>query len=166
MYGVRYLGYSYTNCAWYAFPFEALEVFTFALLQVASAKFVKDNAPAGCLATLTGITGGAHFGFGKGVGGLVGGVIIEVTKSTKMAFYYFGLVSFGCGGLYGIVVNILRIVKRSSKVKRSPQTEEEKNEEKTAEPFLAGRGVGDGDREEDDENIKLNPITTQPIIVT
>ena len=68
MYGVRYLGYSYTNCAWYAFPFEALEVFTFALLQVASAKFVKDNAPPGALATLTGITGGAHFGFGKGVG--------------------------------------------------------------------------------------------------
>ena len=86
MYGVRYLGYSYTNCAWYAFPFEALEVFTFALLQVASAKFVKDNAPAGCLATLTGITGGAHFGFGKGVGGLVGGVIIEITKSTKIRF--------------------------------------------------------------------------------
>lgn len=158
MYGVRYLGYSYTNCAWYVFPFEALEVFTFALLQVASAKFVKDNAPDGCLATLTGITGGAHFGFGKGVGGLVGGVIIEVTKSTKIAFYYFGLVSFGCGGFYGIVVNILRLVRKSSKVKTSPRNEEEKDEEKTAEPFLAGRGVGDGDREEDDENIKLKPI--------
>ena len=34
MYGVRYVGYSYTNCAWYAFPFEAMEVFTFFSLQV------------------------------------------------------------------------------------------------------------------------------------
>jgi len=34
MYGVRYVGYSYIQCAWYAFPFEALEVFTFYSLQV------------------------------------------------------------------------------------------------------------------------------------
>jgi len=153
MYGVRYLGYSYTNCAWYAFPFEALEVFTFALLQVASAKFVKDNAPAGALATLTGITGGAHFGFGKGVGGLVGGVIIEVTKSTKMAFYYFSLVSFGCGGLYGVVVNIITFCKRGKKGKNATNHEQE---EEKSEPFLNNRGEGDGDREdeEDDGNKK------------
>jgi len=156
MYGVRYLGYSYTNCAWYAFPFEALEVFTFALLQVATAKFVKDNAPPGALATLTGITGGAHFGFGKGVGGLVGGVIIEVTKSTKMAFYYFGLFSFGCGGFYGIFVGIFKIFRIKGIIKTSPRVvdreEEEKEEEKT-EPFLA-RGAGDGNGVEGDENIK------------
>ena len=30
----RYVGYSYIQCAWYAFPFEALEVFTFFSLQV------------------------------------------------------------------------------------------------------------------------------------
>jgi len=156
MYGVRYLGYSYTNCAWYAFPFEALEVFTFALLQVATAKFVKDNAPPGALATLTGITGGAHFGFGKGVGGLVGGVIIEVTKSTKMAFYYFGLFSFGCGGFYGIFVGIFKIFRIKGIIKTSPRVvdreEEEKEEEKT-EPFLA-RGAGDGNGVEGDENNK------------
>merc|ERR1712106_1211348 len=154
MYGVRYLGYSYTNCAWYAFPFEALEVFTFALLQVASANFVKDNAPPGCLATLTGITGGAHYGFGKGVGGLIGGVLIEVTKSTKMAFYYFSLVSFGCGGFYGLVVNILRLFRRTSRNQTPTKTEDKKEEEKT-EPFLGGRGEGDGNREDyEDGNIK------------
>jgi len=156
MYGVRYLGYSYTNCAWYAFPFEALEVFTFALLQVAAANFVKDNAPPGCLATLTGITGGAHYGFGKGVGGLIGGVLIEVTKSTKMAFYYFSLVSFGCGGFYGLVVNILRLFRRTSRNQTATRTEDKKEEEKT-EPFLGGRGEGDGDRE-DYEDGKIKAI--------
>jgi len=156
MYGVRYLGYSYTNCAWYAFPFEALEVFTFALLQVAAANFVKDNAPPGCLATLTGITGGAHYGFGKGVGGLIGGVLIEVTKSTKMAFYYFSLVSFGCGGFYGLVVNILRLFRKTSRNQTPTRTEDKKEEEKT-EPFLGGRGEGDGDRE-DYEDGKIKAI--------
>jgi len=156
MYGVRYLGYSYTNCAWYAFPFEALEVFTFALLQVAAANFVKDNAPPGCLATLTGITGGAHYGFGKGVGGLIGGVLIEVTKSTKMAFYYFSLVSFGCGGFYGLVVNILRLFRKTSRNQTPTITEDKKEEEKT-EPFLGGRGEGDGDRE-DNEDGKIKAI--------
>ena len=65
MYGVRYVGYSYITCAWYAFPFEALEVFTIFLLRVGSASYVKINAPPGTLATLNGLSGGMHFGFGK-----------------------------------------------------------------------------------------------------
>merc|ERR1712241_284786 len=113
MYGVRYVGYSYTNCAWYAFPFEALEVFTFAHLQVVSAKFARDYSPPGALATLTGITGGAHNGLGKGLGGLLGGFIIEMTKNTKMAFWYFGLFAFGCGVVYGVIVNAVRFLIRA-----------------------------------------------------
>ena len=34
------------------------------------------------LATLTGLQGGAHYGFGKGCGGLLGGIAIDATKST------------------------------------------------------------------------------------
>ena len=34
IFAFRYIGYSYINCAWYAFPFEAMEVFTFFSLQV------------------------------------------------------------------------------------------------------------------------------------
>ena len=41
MYGVRYIGYSFIQCAWFAFPFEALEVFTMYLLRVAMAEYVK-----------------------------------------------------------------------------------------------------------------------------
>ena len=112
MYGVRYVGYSYVNCAWYAFPFEALEVFTYAQFQVASAQFVRDYSPPGALATLTGITGGAHNGLGKGLGGLLGGVIIEMTKNTKIAFWYFGLFALSCGAVYGGIVNCMRFCVR------------------------------------------------------
>ena len=155
MYGIRYVGYSHTNCAWYAFPFEALEVFTFAHLQVASAKFIRDIAPPGALATLTGITGGAHNGLGKGMGGLLGGVLIEVTKNTKMAFYYFGLFAFGCGGLYGLFVNVLmRLMKKSgwisehqtapnSDLGSEPELEGEAEPDKV-EPLLQERLEGDG----------------------
>ena len=45
-------------------------------------------APLGALATLTGLSGGAHFGFGKGIGGLVGGVIKDQYASTSFAFRY------------------------------------------------------------------------------
>ena len=41
MYGVRYVGYSFITCAWYAFPFEALEVFTLYLMRVAQAAYIK-----------------------------------------------------------------------------------------------------------------------------
>ena len=41
MYGVRYVGYSFITCAWYAFPFEALEVFTLYLMRVAQAQYIK-----------------------------------------------------------------------------------------------------------------------------
>ena len=44
------------------------------------------NAPPGTLATLNGLSGGAHFGFGKGMGGLVGGVLKDQLGSTAMAF--------------------------------------------------------------------------------
>merc|ERR1712128_121477 len=77
MYAVRYVGYSYIHCAWYAFPFEALEVFTFFSLQVGAAKFIAEKAPPGLLATLTGLEGGAHNGLGKGFGGLLGGFTIH-----------------------------------------------------------------------------------------
>ena len=147
MYGVRYVGYSYTNCAWYAFPFEALEVFTFAHVQVASAVFVRDYAPPGALATLTGITGGAHNGLGKGLGGLVGGVIIDSTKNTKTAWWYFGLFAFGFGGLYGGFVNLLRLC---GKQPPKPVTQKDRGQEDSSEdveniePLMVARSEGDG----------------------
>ena len=44
------------------------------------------NAPEGTLATLNGMAGGAHFGFGKGIGGLLGGVLKDQLGSMAIAF--------------------------------------------------------------------------------
>ena len=65
-YSVRYLGYSYITNPWHAFPFEAMELFTINLFKVACAQWVGANAPQGLLATLNGISGGIHYGIGRG----------------------------------------------------------------------------------------------------
>lgn len=117
MYCVRYIGYSTINCAWYAFPFEALEAFTFFILQVGAAKFIREHAPEGMLATLTGLEGGAHNGLGKGFGGLLGGFTIEYTKSTHKAFWFFGIASGVIGVVYSGFVAAFLIKK-----KRCPST--------------------------------------------
>jgi len=163
MYAVRYVGYSYIYCAWYAFPFEALEVFTFFSLQVGAAKFIYENAPPGMLATLTGLEGGAHNGLGKGFGGLLGGFTIEYTKSTHKAFWFFGIVSALFGGLYSIFVAIF-LVRKKRNARRlnwgKGDGQEEGKEEK-----VAGVVQGKEDAQEVDkllENKSIYPTVNVP----
>ena len=80
----RNFGYSYITNPWLAFPFGALEVFTYQLTQVATSRYIKENAPKGLLATLNGLAQGLHYGFGRGIGGLIGGAIISFTGSIAM----------------------------------------------------------------------------------
>ena len=48
------------------------------------------------------MAGGAHFGFGKGVGGLLGGVLKDQLKSMALAFRVFSCISFVSAFLYGL----------------------------------------------------------------
>ena len=90
--------------------------------------FIKQNAAPGTLATLTGIAGGAHAGFGKGVGGLAGGIIIEGTKNTKMAFYYFGLYSFGCAGVALVMFIIGKLFCKRATAKETEEADVDDDE--------------------------------------
>ena len=53
---------------------------------------------------------------------MAGGIIIEGTKNTKMAFYYFGLYSFGCAGVASIMFIIGKLFCKRATGK---ETEEE-----------------------------------------
>jgi len=130
MYGVRYVGYSLITCAWYAFPFEALEVFTIFLLRVGMARYIKMNAPPGTLATLTGMAGGAHYGFGKGVGGLVGGVLKDQLGSMALAFRTFGIASFAFGIIYALFYLLIgRSIDKKSQIERKMKESEAAKQE-------------------------------------
>merc|ERR1719186_904500 len=118
MYSVRYCGMSTIRCAWHAMPFEALEAFTVGLFQVAAAAFIKESAPKGLLATLTGLYGGIH---------------IEQTKSTHFAFKIFGIGS----AIFTVVFVIYWAFDVRSKKKNSNGKVAEKRED----------GDGDGEQE-------------------
>ena len=48
------------------------------------------------------MAGGAPFGVGKGVGGLLGGVLKDQLKSMALAFRVFSCISFVSAFLYGL----------------------------------------------------------------
>ena len=134
-------------------------------MQVATAQFIKQNAAPGTLATLTGIAGGAHAGFGKGVGGLAGGIIIEGTKNTKMAFYYFGLYSFGCAGVALIIFAIAKLFCKKSKVAEEEVTEGDDDEAAVALQPNGEEKKNAVNKEEDIEkemvvDVKINTMNT------
>ena len=82
------------------------------------------------------------------MGGLAGGVIIDITKSTKVAFFYFGLASFAVGVCYAIVahtVGLVRCLRGRKGVKKEKEEDEEEEEEVKAQqrPFLEDKQSGD-----------------------
>ena len=79
---------------------------------------MQEHAPAGLLATVTGLQGGAHNGLGKGFGGLLGGFTIEYTKSTHKAFRLFG---FSCATIS--VLYILLAIGLKLRHRRRPSQE-------------------------------------------
>ena len=48
------------------------------------------------------MSGGAHFGFGKGMGGLIGGILKDQLGSMAEAFRVFSFGGFGSALLYAI----------------------------------------------------------------
>ena len=123
-----------------AFPFEALELFTYQLKKVAASRYVGMNAPPGLLATLNGLAGGMHYGFGKGTGGLIGGAIVAYTRSIGKAFRYFGIAAAVTGLIYFIYEyfyanGFARYYRKSLQNKPNNDNGNEENPE-TMQPFL------------------------------
>ena len=138
-----------------AFPFEALELFTIQGVKVATSKYVGENSPKGLLATLNGLAGGMHYGFGKGTGGLIGGAIIATTGSIALAFRYFGVGAtiFGLiyflyeyfyeGGFAKFYRKDLQKKGKQSKAGELPPKDDPENcKEETTQPFLDGAAEG------------------------
>lgn len=122
-----------------AFPFEALELFTYQLKKVAASRYIGENSPKGLLATLNGLAGGMHYGFGKGTGGLIGGAIIAATGSIAMAFRYFGVAA----GFFGLIYFIYEYFYAGGfalfyrdALKEKDKTVEVQEEMETKEPFI------------------------------
>ncbi|CAG0914709.1 unnamed protein product [Notodromas monacha] len=117
VYCARSVGYSYIPNAWWCFPFEAMEAFTYHLMWVAAATYVPVLAPAGLLATMTGIMASMHFSVGKGLGSFVGGYTISAV-GMRQTFRAAGILSAIVGLLYLALQHLYlkqRIAKRLEK---------------------------------------------------
>ena len=100
---------------------------------MATSRYIGENAPEGLLATLNGLAGGFHYGFGKGTGGLIGGAIIAYTGSIAIAFRYFGAAAAVFGFIYFIYeYGYVKLCKPKS----SEEKEESTNSKEILEPFL------------------------------
>jgi len=132
MYCIRYVGYSFITSPYLAFPFEALELFTNNLMRIASIQWVGSHAPPGLLATLNGVVGGIHFGFGKGFGSLIGGNIISISGSTAKAYRAFGFFAGVSTVVYFVYIKSLRKLCTG----RRRQREQEDRDEQEMKSFI------------------------------
>jgi MFS family permease len=73
-YVARFVYYSHLTDPWAVLPCEVLHGLTFATTWTVSAIYANEIAPAGCHGTMQAILEGLHFGFGSGVGALLGGI--------------------------------------------------------------------------------------------
>ncbi|KAK3099153.1 hypothetical protein FSP39_000211 [Pinctada imbricata] len=72
-YALRFLCYTFLTDPWQVLPIELLHGVTFGVFWAAGTSYASIIAPPGLSATVQGILGGVHFGFGKGIGSLVTG---------------------------------------------------------------------------------------------
>ena len=96
---------------------------------------------------------------------MAGGIIIEGTKNTKMAFYYFGLYSFGCGGVALIIFAIAKLFCKKSKVAEEKVTEGDDDEAAVALQPNGEEKKNAVNKEEDIEkemvvDVKINTMNT------
>jgi len=93
---------------------------------------VGSHAPPGLLATLNGVVGGIHFGFGKGFGSLIGGNIISISGSTAKAYRAFGFFAGVSTVVYFVYIKSLRKLCTG----RRRQREQEDRDEQEMKSFI------------------------------
>lgn len=75
---LRLTAYSTIHLApsvWYVVPVEVLHGFTFGIAWTAGVNFCKREAPPGLQSSAQGLFSSTYFGLGRGIGGLLGGLL-------------------------------------------------------------------------------------------
>ncbi|XP_018022681.2 major facilitator superfamily domain-containing protein 6 [Hyalella azteca] len=107
MYCIRFLGFAYMRNPWWSMPLEVLELFTLNMLQVAASTLAFVLAPKSLVATAQAFVFIAHFTFGRCVGALVSGVLIDAYGMIKV-FLGASAVSGLLGAVYFISYYCIR----------------------------------------------------------
>ncbi|XP_061163928.1 major facilitator superfamily domain-containing protein 6-like [Saccostrea echinata] len=117
-YSLRMLAYSFLDSVFGVLPVELLHGFTFGIMWATSTSYASIISPPGISATVQGLLGGIHFGFGKGVGSLLTGWLYKVV-GIRWAWRIYGISSL-------VLLLIYLIVNKT--VFRKPPTELAENQ--------------------------------------
>ncbi|XP_035219879.1 major facilitator superfamily domain-containing protein 6-like [Stegodyphus dumicola] len=104
-YVVSALGYSFLYDPWFALLLEFTSVFTYHMLWVAVVIHSHDIAPEGLTATVISTAGAIHYSIGKGIGSLIGGLIMDAYGG-RTAFRVIAIICLVAAVLYGFYVYI------------------------------------------------------------
>lgn len=90
---VRFTYYSFLTIPWAILPCEVLHGLTFAVTWSVSCTFANMVSPPECHTTMQALLEGLHWGFGSGMGALVGGYLYDSVGAVRL-FQFSGFLSF------------------------------------------------------------------------
>jgi len=95
---------------------ESLKPLCTSLLMISAFTFVRDVSPLTSLASVEGVFGASYFGFGRGCGGLAGGLVVAAV-GPRLAMRYMALGAGAATFGYGVLVVLKWLKKRKIKCK-------------------------------------------------
>ncbi|WAQ98165.1 MFSD6-like protein [Mya arenaria] len=143
-YAIRFFCYSIIPGPWYVLPVELLHCLTFSLMYAAASSYASVITPEGMSATVQGLVGGLHFGFGKGIGSLVTGQLFDARTGLGpvWTFRVYGFFAIAVLLVYGAVhFAFFRDATSDKDIASDRQAGEEESSKDAAEKLL---GAGDG----------------------
>ena len=119
-YVLRFVAYSVLSDPWWVLPIELLHGVTFALMWSCSVSYAKKIAPPNLEATMQGLLNGVYWGFGRGIGSIVGGQLYS-HYGARWTFRVSAVVCATCGCAYALAELCTR---REEKSRRSSKVDE------------------------------------------
>ncbi len=90
-FGLRFLGYGLMQTPWLVLLFNTLNSITFGVMFCAAGAYGSANTPPAMHGTVQGAIQALHFGFGRGLGGIISGQIVDVYGIRTMFFIFSGI---------------------------------------------------------------------------
>ena len=90
-FALRFLAYGLIHNPWLVLLINCLHSITFGMMYCTATAYGSANTPAAMHGTIQGTIQGLHFGFGRGIGGITAGLIVEKHGMRTMFFTFSGL---------------------------------------------------------------------------
>lgn len=112
LYSVRFLGYAYISKPEWTLLLEAFKPFCTTLVAASAGGLIKEAVPEEAVTTMYSVFGAFHYGFGKALGGFIGGYTMEHLDERQAMLVMF-VASLSTTVLYIIITSIKKFKNKS-----------------------------------------------------